>query len=265
MRVLFGLLLILACGFVLCGCSSDRRAAGSMDHSVEFLPEALAGKSWELVFGDEFEGEMLDGSKWSTYDNPRRDGYWTPDAVELDGRGNLVMRTYEKDGKYYDGCVHTKDTFNHAFGFYTARIKLQKEVGHWSAFWLMYSGGNKIDGSGRDATEIDIMEKPWLDDHVQHTLHWDGYKKGEHDSAGHVPEFAGVMDGYHTFSLLWLPDEYVYYIDGVETWRTSAGGVCQEPLYIKISDEIGKWGGDIKKANLPDAFYVDYVRVYDLK
>ena len=46
--------------------------------------------------------------------------------------------------------------------------------------------------------------------------------------------------------------------------RLDAGGVCQVPLYIKLSDEIGKWGGDITKANLPDRFLVDYVRVYDL-
>ena len=36
------------------------------------------------------------------------------------------------------------------------------------------------------------------------------------------------------------------------------------PLYIKLSDEVGKWGGDIAKATLPDEFLVDYVRVYDL-
>ena len=54
------------------------------------------------------------------------------------------------------------------------------------------------------------------------------------------------------------------YVDGKETWRTKAGGVCQVPLYIKLSDEIGDWGGDITKAKLPDRFLVDYVRVYDL-
>ena len=47
-------------------------------------------------------------------------------------------------------------------------------------------------------------------------------------------------------------------------WRTDAGGVCQVPLYIKLSDEIGKWAGDITKVKLPDRFLVDYVRVYDL-
>ena len=55
-----------------------------------------------------------------------------------------------------------------------------------------------------------------------------------------------------------------FYVDGKETWRTRAGGVCQAPLYIKLSDEIGEWGGDIAKAKLPDRFLVDYVRVYDL-
>jgi beta-glucanase (GH16 family) len=71
------------------------------------------------------------------------------------------------------------------------------------------------------------------------------------------------MQGFHTFSLLWLPDEYVFYVDAKETWRTRAGGVCQAPLYIKLSDEVGSWGGDIRKAQLPDRFLVDYVRVYD--
>ncbi len=31
-----------------------------------------------------------------------------------------------------------------------------------------------------------------------------------------------------------------------------------------LSDEIGNWAGDITKAQLPDKFLVDYVRVYDL-
>jgi hypothetical protein len=58
-------------------------------------------------------------------------------------------------------------------------------------------------------------------------------------------------------------DEYVYYVDGKETWRTKEA-VSRVPEYIKLSDEIGKWGGDIAKSKLPDAFLVDYVRVYDL-
>lgn len=29
-----------------------------------------------------------------------------------------------------------------------------------------------------------------------------------------------------------------------------------------LSLEVGTWAGDIAKAELPDSFYVDYVRVY---
>ena len=38
----------------------------------------------------------------------------------------------------------------------------------------------------------------------------------------------------------------------------------QTPLDIKLSDEVGDWGGKITDAKLPDRFLVDYVRVYDL-
>ena len=74
----------------------------------------------------------------------------------------------------------------------------------------------------------------------------------------------GLSQGFHTFGLLWQPEEYVFYVDGEETWRTSAGGVSQVPAYIKLTDEVGKWAGEIQNAQLPDYFYVDYVRVYDL-
>ena len=116
----------------------------------------------------------------------------------------------------------------------------------------MCNGVGRVGDEGRDGTEIDIMEKPWLDDRVQHTFHWDGYGK-DHKSEGKVVKVPGVMKGWHTFGLLWLPDQYVFYVDGKETWRTKAGGVSQVPEYMLLSDEVGQWGGDIRKAKLPDA------------
>ena len=227
------------------------------------LPSPPNGKTWELVWNDEFEGATLDDSKWEIPDQRRRDGWWSPKAVTVE-RGNLIIHTLNEDGKYLDACVRTRDRFEHAFGYYVARIELQNQPGHWSAFWLYHPRVGRIGDDGRDGTEIDIMEKPWLDDRVQHTLHWDGYGS-HHRSKGHVSTTPGIMEGYHTFALWWKPDEYIFYIDSKEVWRTQAGGVCQQPLYVKLSDEVEAWGGDIKKAKLPDSFRVDYVRVYDLK
>ncbi len=228
------------------------------------LPPAPPGKTWKLVWHDEFDGRKLDETKWDVPpDRRRRDAFWMRKAISLDGQGHLVISTLAEDGKYIDGCVRTLGKFEHTFGYYVARAKFQSQPGHWTAFWLMGRGVGSIGDEGRDGTEIDIMEKPWLDDRVQHTLHWDGYGR-DHRSEGKVVKVPGVMDGFHTFALLWTPKEYVFFVDGKETWRTRAGGVCQAPLYIKLSDEVGDWGGDIAKAKLPDRFLVDYVRVYDL-
>ena len=133
----------------------------------------------------------------------------------LNGKGHLLISTLKDGDRYIDGCVRTKGKFSHSFGYYTARVKLQGQPGHWSAFWIMGDGVGKVGSGGRDGTEIDIYEKPWLNDRVQHTLHWDGYGK-DHKSQGKVVKVPGVMDGWHTFGLWWKPDEYVFYVDGKE-------------------------------------------------
>lgn len=238
--------------------------AESRDVTSDQLPALTDGQSWQLVWQDEFDGSELDAAKWEVPDHKRRDGWWSPKAVSLDGDGHLVISTLKDGDRYLDACVRTRGRFEHAQGYYVARIQLQKQPGHWPAFWLYNSSVGKIGDGGRDGTEIDIMEKPWRDERVQHALHWDGYGE-EHQSEGKVASVPGVMEGWHTFALWWKADEYIFYVDGQETWRTNAGGVCQVPLYIKLSDEIGTWGGDIAEAQLPDRFLVDYVRVYDLQ
>lgn len=230
--------------------------------SRDDMPPAPNGKKWKLVWHDEFDGTKLDTSRWEVVEGPRRDELWSSKTVSLDGKGHLVMSVLKEGNKFLSGGIRTKGKFEHAFGYYVARVQFQKQQGHWTAFWLFNDSAFKIGDEGRDGTEIDIMEKPWLDNRVTINLHWDGGGK-EHKTAGTTVTSPSVMQGFHTFSLLWLPDEYVFYIDGREVWRTKAGGVCQVPLYIKLTDEIGPWAGDIKKITIPDTFLVDYVRVYD--
>ncbi len=134
--------------------------------------------------------------------NPRRSpAGWFLECprVSLDGKGHLVIKVFEEGGKYYDACVRTRGKFEHTFGFYVARIQFQRQPGHWSAFWLHTPSVTKVGNEGRDGTEIDIMEKPWLDDRVNHALHWDGYGP-HHRSAVQVSTVPGIMEGFHTFS-----------------------------------------------------------------
>jgi len=183
----------------------------------------------------------------------------------LDGTGNLVLRTKKDGDRYTSGAVRTLGRYEGAFGYWEARCEFPTQPGHWPAFWLMPPKGiDSLESAGEDGTEVDIMEKPWLEDKVQHALHWNGYAE-HHKSEGKEAEVPGVSRGWHTFGVHWTEKEYVFYVDGVETWRTSAGGVCRVPLYIKLTEEIGPWAGSIANAALPDYFRVDYVRVYQEK
>jgi len=228
------------------------------------LPPTPAGKEWTLVWRDEFEGAKLDETKWNRLgDWKRRDGFWMKDDAYLSGKGTLLLRTRKDGDRYVCGAVNTRGKFEHRFGYYVARCKMPKQPGHWPAFWIMGSGVGRVGDEGRDGTEIDIVEIPWRDGKVTFNLHWDGYGK-DHKSAGANTTLPALIEGFHDYALLWTPEEYVFYVDGKEVWRTRAGGVCQAPEYLKLTEEIGKWGGDIAAAELPDFFEVDYVRVYDL-
>ena len=229
----------------------------------EALPSLTPGQTWKLVWQDEFSGETIDKAKWESPNNERRGHLWRSDNAYLDKKGHLVMETSKVGDRFASPCLRTRGKYEKAFGLFVTRCKLPATEGHWSAFWLYNGSVGKIGNEGRDGTEIDIMEWPYRDGRVQHALHWDGYGK-DHKSKGHVSKNEALLDGkFHTFALAWSPEEYVFYVDGKETWRTKDGGVCQVPLYIKLSVEIGDWAGDITKAKLPDFFVVDYVRVYD--
>lgn len=241
----------------------------------EFVPEPPQGRQWKLLWHDEFNGTLLDDSKWKVEGgteaepSPRREGFWVKEAMYLDGVGNLVMATYQKDGKIFDGAISTQGKFEHSYGYYEARMKVSTQPGHWGAFWLMPNSFGATDNGGVDGAEIDIMERPWTDDQMQwtnHALHWDAYAEGADDSK--ISETPGITEGYHTFGLWWAEDSYTFYIDGDGVWTTQEGGVCTVPLYILFSDEVAAHlfflSGDIQDATLPDYTYVDYVRVYTL-
>jgi alpha-L-fucosidase len=235
----------------------------SRPSTEEFLPTIPEGKEWKLAWSDEFTGTKIDQSKWEILgDWKRRDGYWVKDDAYLDGKGNLMLRTKKDGDRYTCGAVRTKNKFEHKFGYWVCRCKFPEQPGHWPAFWLQTDSVGKVGDEGRDGTEIDIMEYPWRDDRFTQNLHWDGYGK-DHKHAGQNSTIPSLSKGFHTFALHWKPDEYLFYVDGKETWRTSAGGVSQVTQFVKLTEEIGKWGGDITKAELPDYFVVDYVRVYD--
>lgn len=223
-------------------------------------------EGYQLVWSDEFNGTSMDTSKWDYRGlGPRKGGVNVKDTVSIDGKGLLVLTTEQHGDKYHTAMIGTQGRFETTFGYFECRVQLQKQIGHWSAFWLQTpSMGQELGNPARSGTEIDIFEYlRKFGDGVVHNLHWDGYGK-HHQHTGGRASIPGLSRGWHTFGLLWTNTQYVFYVDGVETWRTDEA-ISHRSQYIILSLEVGTWAGDISRAALPDSLYVDYVRVYQQK
>jgi len=268
------------------------------EHAPSILP---AGKKWKLVWNDEFDGTELDRTKWDfrLHLLQRRHHTFTDEGAELDGKGNLHLKLIEKNGQYYSPHLQTgynfmdrpgklfyeqkgakkeslmwpiaklqEHKFVHKYGYYEIRCKLQEQEGWWSAFWLQSPTIGASLKPEECGVEVDIMENFTRDGIVSHNNHWGGYGDDHQHIGSGDRKIEPTPDGFHVFGLEWNENEYIYYIDGKESWRVT-GPVSHCEQFILVSTEcMGYRQSDnpdpkLKKAVLPDAFIVDYVRVYD--
>ena len=261
----------------------------SLDIPCFPMGEKLDMDKFEIMFNEEFEGE-LDRSVWSghyQYGNTtvdRKGSYWNQYLAQTKD-GNLVIPVvYLEEGMggkgagWYTAGIDTdsdaKNGFSQKFGYFECRCILPEGADIWSAFWLMNSGVFDEDGSGRDGTEIDIFESDGYENlfkyNVSSNLHFDGYGDA-HQKLGATRFLLknNPYEEFNTYGLEWNENEYIFYINGVETFRTSFGGVSQNEEYIILSVEMrGENGIPSERENAPAEgaeFIVDYVKVYQYK
>ena len=155
----------------------------------------------------------------SDLEGKRRDGWWTPQGrLAWTAADTSSSRPGRRATSISTAASPRKASSSTRFGYYVARIQLQKQPGHWPAFWIYGAGVGKVGNDGRTAPRSTSWRNRALDDRVDHNLHWDGYGK-DHKTKGTMVSVPGVMEGFHTFAVWWKPDEYVFYVDGQETWR----------------------------------------------
>lgn len=284
--------------------------------------------TWTQTFADEFDGNKLDDTVWSINKAVRRAAYYkaSEDTVFVKD-GNLTIRTKYETTPLGDAWTSSfistnnyageKDWvqgdnfkgFKQKYGYFEVRCIAPPSVGIWSAFWMMPSEGapgmsaNDVLNTGTDGVEIDIMESPYMyNEKYQelntHVVHGDGYKpenlKSHKSDTYIVPN---MYTEFHTYGIEWNETEYIFYIDGIETWRTKHTvegadgkkfnmGTSQVEEYLLLTVEVageydnkkfypgrvknkaGEWedfwcGNPMKNdTNKAYDFVIDYVRAY---
>lgn len=244
---------------------------GTIYQEYNYLPKPPKGYNWKLWFSDEFNGKTLDPKKWqhSCKECKRRLGYWRNDGAALDGKGNLLIKAFKDGNKLISGAIETVPAIKFKYGFYIAKVKTQNNTGMWSAFWLW-----PHNAGAQGAVELDIFEHGFTPFLSQNALHW--YQGGHRELIR--PFFHDFPNEWHTYAVLYTPNEITFYRDGKVKWSTKSVPT-DSPIMIMFSTEIGEWAwgqklnldllpGGIKEnasiTKLPDAWYVDWVRFYTI-
>lgn len=235
-------------------------------------------EGYSLVWSAEFEGAVLDDTKWMTRhrDNMHGKSRISQDCTSLDGDGHAVLETrlVPDDSKVgyaiESGMIATQGLHAWKYGLFEARIQFESAEGHHGAFWLQSKDYGKVTGDfTASGTEIDVIEF-FGNDSLSQNLHWNAYKSKDKKAVGSGnltthPVIDSVSTAFHVYSMLWTPEEYIFYIDGIETWRTDKA-ISHHDEYIILSLLASKWeAGKIKPEKFPDKMSVDWVRVFQEK
>lgn len=215
------------------------------------------------VFRDEFDGDSLDATRWSTDYSSGGGGeqqYYAPDAFRMrDGVLSIYAEKKASQGyPYTSGIITTQRTFAQKYGYFLIRAKLPRGQGFWPAFWL-------LSVSKHYPAEVDVFELLGHDPFTLHmTNHWrdeDGTRRKNKLAFTSESDFSSE---FHTFAIDWTQEELKWYVDGILRFSADQG-VPSEPLFMLINLAVGgNWPGNPDETTqFPGVMQVDYVRVYN--
>ncbi len=254
------------------------------DFSTDDFQYALDRDQLTKTFSDEFDTLRLqkDGGTWRT-------SFFNGDAgrnhdvnhekqfyIDADWRGLGVNPFSVKDGiltiegkkadaetkaatgyDYTSGLLSSRDNFSQKYGYFEIKCEVPAQTGTWPAFWL-------LPANGVSPPELDVFEQIGTEDSRAYlTAH--SSSTGTHTTKGVSSWVDQTTGGMHTYGLLWTKEELVWYIDGVEAFRTATPADLHQPMYMVTNLAIGgDWPGDPNSDFQSAKYKIDYIRAYQL-
>ncbi len=256
--------------------TSDRQNARPKFRSKIHIPvqpaaegTPLAPTGYELVFSDEFNGDVLDTQKW-TYrlDSKALSTQQAENISVRNGNLEIALRKESARGKDYTaGGVISRETF--AYGYYEARLKTPPAEGWHTAFWSMKNSFAQIPNGPRPLLELDYCEQDGGDPHFFSfgiINQFPDKKRKESWNAGRwvVEEAPDTSADFHVWACEFTPETIRFYFEGRLTKELSSEGFPHDDMNVWLSVIASKMKGDrwVDESKLPNVMLVDYMRVY---
>lgn len=239
-----------------------------------------AGRSWRLVFADEFD--RLDPARWNYRDNTMMSTNGVENtfrAANVKVRKGVLRLTArrERDGSITSGLVMTSNviggpvTFKYTQGYIETRARLPVGDAFWPAFWLNYPGDGSTPGWPA-AGEMDIQE--WYGrtpQYAESNFHFLG-RGDDDDDIGAMKHPVGSIADWHVYGLNWTASTLEWFVDGRSVRRFTARTAEQKKALgyahsIILNLAVGgmEWTGyepGTAARWLPGTAEFDYVRVW---
>ncbi len=231
---------------------------------------------YSLVFEEEFEGDTLNTDQVHIRrEGATRGGYESASQVSLRDGNLIITGEYLEDGKFGPGWYAAEVILNEQYkqGYFECRCICNADPALWSAFWIQadhpYDAAYSQGGVG--GAELDIMESKYenrFNTYITNAIHCagvDGVQEGFQSRLLGCFKGNNVCEEYNTYGLEWTEDEYIFYVNGVETCRSTFGnGVSQvaEDVILSLCMADAESLAELDKETYHTEFIVDYVRIY---
>lgn len=206
---------------------------------------------YERVIYDDFNGDSLNENLWKCRGSGRdRCGYDAPSQIKVENGNLIITAEYLSDGIFGEGWYSAEVALNEwqtYGGYFEIKCLCNDGGGFWSAFWMQShnSYDHELSAGGIGGAEIDIFEAMNANEKseknrncVTQTVWYNGGDDNpdDLDKLGLGTYYADdIYNTYNTYGLLWTKDEYVFYINGKETARTStAVSNAEEQLIMSL-------------------------------
>ena len=233
-------------------------------------PPASTEFSTQLLWGDEFNGAALDGSKWPVvfgggqlyWNGAFR---WDRDEVSVSDGSLHIGLSKQADGIWDVGGLGSFPSswapgFSDSYGKLDIRAKASEEVTGAGPCFLLWPASND-----KWPPEVDILETP--NRNGMFTNHWQG-PGGNGDNQYESYVFDVDFSQWHTYSLEWTPDRLTLNVDGFHI-HTFSNNIPTEPMAVGLQGFVASadeswYGGSPNGSGVNHVdIAVDYVRYYD--